>query len=129
MKTSKEQSSAGYGRGVPTVGGLADEGRCRSIRGHGSGIVSYLPIRERGLDLSRAVTGGYVACQSASGIGTRLGDGGRIVVEKVSGEAGLVTPLDDGREAGGDSRSRDGTFGEGTRGKGEFGREDVRELV
>ena len=99
------------------------------MRGCGTGMVSCLPTLEGGLDRSRAVTGGYVACQSASATGKRLGEGGRTVVEKDKDEAGLMLPLDDGREAGGESRSRDGSFGEGARCRGEIGREGVRELV
>jgi hypothetical protein len=68
-----------------------------------------------------------VACQSASVTGTRPGDGGCKVVEKGSGEAGLVLPLDDGREEQGESRKRDGSFGDGARCTGELGREGVRE--
>jgi hypothetical protein len=103
------------------------------MRGPGSGIVSYLVILEGGRDLSWAATGGYVACQSASVNGTRPGDGGRTVAEKGNGEAGLVLPLDDGLEDGrdveGDSRNRDGSFGDGARCTGELGREGVRELL
>ena len=90
--------------------------------------MSYLLILEGGLDLSRVDTGGYVACQSASLIGARPGDGGCRVVEKDRGEGGLLFPLDIGREVGGDSRSRGGSFGDGVRCKGDEGREGAREL-
>jgi hypothetical protein len=70
-----------------------------------------------------------VECQSASLIGMRLGDGGWRVVENPNGEAGLVLPLEEGREEGGDSRSRDGSFGDGARCSGEAGREGPRELL
>jgi hypothetical protein len=50
-------------------------------------------------------------------------------VEKDSGDAGRVPPLDDGLEMGGESRSRDGSFGEGARCTGELGRDVVRELL
>jgi hypothetical protein len=74
-----------------------------------------------------------VACQSASVNGTRPGDGGRTVAEKDNGEAGLMLlledGLDDGREVEGDSRSRDGSLGDGALCTGELGREDVRELL
>jgi len=92
-------------------------------------MVSCLPTLEGGLDLSRAVTGGYVECQSASVTELRLGEGGRTVEEKANGEAGLVLPLDPGRELSGDSRSRVGSFGEGARCRGELGRDGVREVL
>jgi hypothetical protein len=70
-----------------------------------------------------------VACQSASVTDTRSEEGGCTIVEEDNGEAGLVLPLEEGRELGGDSRNRDGSFGEGTRCKGELGRDGVRELL
>lgn len=57
------------------------------------------------------------------------GDGGRTLVEKDSGEAGLVFPREEGRDVGGDSRNRVGSLGEGARGSGELGLEYVRGLL
>lgn len=91
-------------------------------------MVSYLVIRDGGLDLSR-VTGGYVDCLSTSNCGSRFGDGGRTVDAKARGDAGLVFPLDVGLEPGGDSRSRGGNFGDGARCEGELGREGAREVL
>ena len=91
-------------------------------------MVSCLPTRDGGLDLS-CLRGGYVERQSASAMGPRPGEGGRTVVEKVRGEAGRGLPLDDGRDDGGESRSRPGSFGDGTRCRGELGRDGVRELL
>ena len=59
----------------------------------------------------------------------RLGDGGRIVDENDRGDAGVALPRDDGREPGGDSRSRVGSLGEGTRCTGEPGLDSGRELL
>jgi hypothetical protein len=87
-------------------------------------MVSRLPALEDGLDQLREV-GGYVACQSASVTDGRPGEGGRTVVEKARGDAGLVFPLDDGRELSGDSRRRVGSWGEGARWTGELGREGL----
>lgn len=101
-----------------------------SIRGAGTGIVSCLPYLDGGRDLSsREVSGGYVECQSASVTGTRPGDGGLTVVEKDKGEVGRVLPREDGRELGGDSRSRVGSFGDGTLCCGEPGLDGGRELL
>lgn len=69
-------------------------------------------------------------CQSASVMGAWRGEGGLIVVDHASGEAGrVVLPREVGRDAGGDSRSRDGIFGEGARCNGEAGRLEGRELL
>ena len=63
-------------------------------------------------------------------MGSWRGEGGLIVVDHASGDAGRVAlPRDDGRDPGGESRSRDGDFGEGARWSGELGRLDGRELL
>lgn len=90
MKTSVARSSTGYGKKESARGGLDGEGLLTSILGIGTGIVSCLPYRDGGLDLSLAMAGGYVECQSASVTGTRPGEGGWNVVENDSGEAGRV---------------------------------------
>lgn len=100
------------------------------MRGVGSGIVSCLPYREGGRDLSWVAMGGYVKCLSASVTGPRAGEGGRAEASKESGEAGRVPrPLDAGRELGGDSRNREGSFGDVARCRGELGLEDRRDGV
>jgi hypothetical protein len=91
--------------------------------------VSCLPILGGGLDPSREATGGYVEYQSASVMVVRPGEGGRMVEENGSGDAGRVLSLDEGREVGGDSRSRGGSLGDEARCRGELGREGVRELL
>lgn len=95
-----------------------------STRGGGICIVSCLPNREGGLDLSLALGGGYVECQSASVMGTWRGEGGLRVLDHASGEAGRAAlPRDEGRDAGGDSRSRVGVWC-----SGELGLLEGREL-
>ena len=130
MKTSASLSSTGYGNGLPALGGRAGDGDWTPIVGIGTGIVSCR-LKRGSLDLSLVLTGGYVACQSASVMGAWRDE--VYVVEEDRGDAGLTGPdLEDGREVGGDSVGRlGGSLGDlgGSLGRGELGRkgEDGRE--
>ena len=77
-------SSIGYGKAECEEDGLpAGEGLCTSMRGLGTGMVSYLPYPERGFDVSRPRAGGKVVWRSTSEIGKRPrpGEGGSNLLE------------------------------------------------
>lgn len=76
-----------------------------------------------------AKEGGYVACQSAAATGMRPSEGGWSVVEKDSGDAARILPLDEGREPGGEWCRCIGSFGDGAWCSGEAGLEVGCELV
>lgn len=101
-----------------------------STREGGICIVSCLLNRDGGLERSGVLTGGYVECQSASEIGTWCGSAGGNVVDHARGDCDRkALACDEGRDAGGDSRSRGGSMGDGARYMGEVGLLDGRESL